>query len=48
LNPKKETSIFNKFLIWGVGLGCENENIAQGRSYLDKNVDISDCNFVRT
>jgi len=35
-------------LIWGVCLGCENENIDQGRSYLDNNIFISHCSFSRS
>jgi len=34
-------------IIWDVGLGCENENINLGRSYVDENIDISNCFFSR-
>ena len=34
-------------IIWGVGFGCESENIDEGRSYVDKNINISDCFFSR-
>ena len=30
-------------IICNVGLGCENESIDQGRSYVDKNINISNC-----
>ena len=30
-----------------ISLGCENESIDQGRSYVDKNIDISNCYFSR-
>ena len=33
--------------IMDVGFGCENERIDQGRSYLDKIINISDCFFSR-
>jgi len=35
-------------IIFNVGLGCENESIDQGRSYVDKNIDISNCFFSRS
>ena len=35
-------------IICDVGLGCENENIDQGRSYVDKNINISNCFFSRS
>jgi len=35
-------------IICNVGLGCENESIDQGRSYVDKNIDISNCFFSRS
>ena len=38
----------SNYSILGVGFGCENENMDQGRSYIDKNVDISDCFFSRS
>jgi len=34
-------------IIWDVGLGCENESIDQGRAYVDKNINIALCFFVR-
>jgi len=34
-------------IIWGVGLNCESESIDQGRSYVDKNINISLCFFSR-
>jgi len=34
-------------IICNVGLGCENESIDQGRSYVDKNINISNCFFSR-
>jgi len=34
-------------IIYNVGLGCENESIGQGRSYVDKNINISNCFFSR-
>jgi len=37
----------NYGIIWGIDLGCENESIDQGRSYLDKNINISQCFFSR-
>jgi len=35
-------------IIWGVGFGCDMENIDQGRSYSDINIDISHCFFLRS
>jgi len=35
-------------IICNVGLGCENESIDQGRSYVDKNINISNCFFSRS
>jgi len=35
-------------IICNVGLGCENESIGQGRSYVDKNINISNCFFSRS
>jgi len=34
-------------IVWGVGYGCENEIIDQGRSYFEQNIDISNCFFSR-
>jgi len=34
-------------IICNVGLGCESESIDQGRSYVDKNINISNCFFSR-
>jgi len=34
-------------ITWGVGLGCENESIEQGRSYSQMNINISYCFFSR-
>jgi len=38
----------NKDTIWMVGSGCLIENTTQGRSYVDKNIDFSDCFFLRS
>jgi len=35
-------------IICNVGLGCENESIDHGRSYVDKNINISNCFFSRS
>jgi len=35
-------------IICNVGLGCESESIDQGRSYIDKNINISNCFFSRS
>jgi len=35
-------------IIYDAGLGCENESIGQGRSYVDKNINISNCFFSRS
>jgi len=35
-------------IICNVGLGCESESIDQGRSYVDKNINISNCFFNRS
>jgi len=35
-------------IIRNVGLGCVNESIGQGRSYVDKNINISNCYFSRS
>ena len=35
-------------IIWGIGLGCEQERIDQGRSYSDRYINISHCFFSRT
>jgi len=34
-------------IIWDAGVGCESESIDQGRSYVDKSINISDCFFKR-
>jgi len=34
-------------IIYNVGLGCESESIDQGRSYVDKSINISNCFFSR-
>ena len=34
-------------IICNAGLGCENESIDQGRTYVDKNIHISNCFFSR-
>jgi len=34
-------------IICNVGLGCESESIGHGRSYVDKNINISNCFFSR-
>jgi len=34
-------------IIYDAGLGCENESIDQGRSYYNKNINISNCFFSR-
>jgi len=33
---------------WRTGMGCEMETIIQGRSYMDKNINISHCFFSRS
>jgi len=55
---KKEGRRYNilYFVLWlndneiicNVGLGCESESIDQGRSYVDKNINISNCFFSRS
>jgi len=40
--------IFEEKSIRSVGFGCEKENIDQGRSYFQKNIDISHCFFSRS
>jgi len=35
-------------IICNVDLGCENESIDQGRSYVDKNINIANCFFSRS
>jgi len=35
-------------IIWDGGVGCEKESIDQGRSYVDKNINISLCFFERS
>jgi len=35
-------------IICNVGFGCESESIDQGRSYIDKNINISNCFFSRS
>jgi len=37
----------NDIIIIGLGLGCKNESIDQGRSYMDSNINISECFFLR-
>jgi len=37
----------NILKICGVSFECESENITQGRSYVNKNISISDCYFSR-
>jgi len=34
--------------IWSVCRGCESEIMAQGRSYIDENIDVSQCFFLRS
>ena len=36
------------FFLEGSGLECENENISNGRSYSQMNINISHCFFIRT
>ena len=43
----KFSSINYKDYSCGVSNECENENIDQGRSYMDKNIDIYSCYFSR-
>ena len=38
----------NRDIIWGAIYGCESQNIDQGRSYYNKNINIEDCYFVRS
>ena len=33
---------------WGIGFGCVSENIDQGRSFINMNVNISNCFFSRS
>jgi len=35
-------------IINNAGLGCESESIGQGRPYVDKNINISNCFFSRS
>jgi len=51
-NPKNNPSVPQLWLddneiIWDDGVGCENESIDQGRSYIDENINISNCFFSR-
>jgi len=54
INPKNYP-IVPLFILWlddneiilDAGVGCESESIDQGRSYVDKNINISDCFFKR-
>jgi len=41
-------SYVTKIITCGAGFGCKNENIAKDRSYVDCNINISDCSFSRT
>jgi len=34
-------------IIWNIGVGCERESIGQGRSYVDRSINISNCFFTR-
>jgi len=43
-----EHSLNSNDILWGVGLGCENSTTDQERSYVDKNIDISQCFFSRS
>ena len=55
LNNYKYIPIVPQLLLWlndneviyNVGLGCESESIDQGTSYIDKNINISNCFFSR-
>jgi len=40
--------LFGNGIILGTDLGCENEITGQGRSYLDENINISNCFFSRS
>ena len=55
LNGKHKSNILLKKLslnsfndIWSVSMGCESQNINQGRSYNNINISISDCFFSRS
>jgi len=39
---------FSLSMVSGVGYGCINASVAQGRSYLNDNINVSDCFFSRT
>jgi len=39
--------LFDNGIIWDVSFGCESENIDQGRSYVNKSINISHCFFSR-
>jgi len=45
--PQLSFKLIDNDTILGLGLGCESENINQGRSYLNINISISDCFFSR-
>ena len=52
-NPKDYLIVSHLWLndneiICNVGLGCESESIGKGRSYYNKNINISDCLFSRS
>jgi len=38
----------NMFILWDSVFGCEKEDISQGRSYENKNINISQCFFSRS
>jgi len=46
--PTSAPQLFNNYIIWSAGIGCESENIALGRSYTHMNINITDCFFSRT
>ena len=38
----------NRRIVFGVGFGCESQNVSLGRSYESMNISISDCFFSRS
>jgi len=48
INSLSETLFRRNGIIYRVGMGCEDESIDQGRSYVDKNITISNCYFSRS
>jgi len=48
LSVEAQFWLYDYEIIYHVGLGCERESIGQGRSYVDKNINVSLCFFSRT